>query len=152
MASGCWSRVALVLLVGFALVAGYPQEMVTGTALAGAGVLLVAVANAVLVPLTVELRNGGLAFIEVLRQVVDAGRRRRAGGLGRRSLTPFFAVQVIVGVVVIATVPFFAGRAGLTWPRFGFAEQRGLLGTALPIAAALALGQVYFRLVIVLMR
>lgn len=142
--------VALVLLVAFALIAGYPEEMVSGTALAGAGVLLVAVANAVLVPLTVQLRNGGLALVEVLRQVATLAGVAVLVAVGA-SLTPFFAIQVAAGLVVIAVVPFLVGRAGLTWPRFDRAEQRGLLGTALPVAAALALGQVYFRLVIVLM-
>src|ERR1700750_3294053 len=59
------AAVAWALLGAFALVAGSPEEMVSGTALAGAGVLLVAVANAVLVPLTVELRNGGPRFLGV---------------------------------------------------------------------------------------
>jgi len=144
------AAVALVLLVAFALAAGYPEEMVTGTALAGAGVLLSAIANAVLVPLTVELRNGGLAFVEVLRQVVALAGVAVLVAWGA-GLTPFFAVQVVAGVAVVAAVPFIAGRAGLARPRFGRAEQRRLLGTALPVAAALALGQIYFRLVIVLM-
>ncbi len=124
--------------------------MVSGTVLAGAGVLLVAIANAVLVPLTVQLRNGGLAFVEVLRQVVTLAGVAALVAWGA-TLTPFFAVQVVVGLVVISVVPFIVGRGGLVWPRFDRAEQRGLLGTALPVAAALALGQVYFRLVIVLM-
>lgn len=144
------AAVALVLLVAFAIVAGYPEEMVAGTALAGAGVLLVAVANAVLVPLTVELRNGGLAFVEVLRQVVTLAGVAALVAWGA-TLTPFFAVQLAVGLVVVASVPFLVGSRGLVSPRFDRAEQRGLLRTALPVAAALALGQVYFRLVIVLM-
>lgn len=142
--------VALVLLVLFAVLAGYPEEMVAGTALAGAGVLLVAIANAVLVPLTVELRNGGLAFVEVLRQVVTLIGVAALAALGA-ALTPFFAVQLVVGVIVVAVVPILVGRGGLVRPRLDRSEQRGLLGTALPVAAALALGQVYFRLVIVLM-
>ncbi|HWN73868.1 MAG TPA: oligosaccharide flippase family protein [Solirubrobacterales bacterium] len=144
------ATVAWVLLVAFALAAGYPEEMVSGTALAGAGVLLVAIANAVLVPLTVELRNGGLAFVEVLRQVVTLVGVAALVAVGA-ALTPFFAIQVAAGLAVVAAVPFLVGRRGLVWPRFDRAEQRGLLGTALPVAAALALGQVYFRLVIVLM-
>lgn len=144
------AAVAWVALVAFAAIAGYPPEMVSGTALAGAGVLLVAIANAVLVPLTVQLRNGGLAFVEVLRQVVTLAGVALLVALGA-SLTPFFAVQVAVGLVVVAFVPLLAGRGGLVWPRFDRGEQRGLLGTALPVALALALGQVYFRLVIVLM-
>jgi O-antigen/teichoic acid export membrane protein len=144
------ASVALVLLVAFALLAGYPEEMVTGTALAGVGVLLVAVANAILVPLTVQLRNGGLALVEVLRQTVALIAVAALVAWGA-SLTPFFAAQVVVGVAVVAAVPFLVGRAGLVWPRFDRVEQRGLLGTALPVAAALALGQIYFRLVILLM-
>jgi O-antigen/teichoic acid export membrane protein len=144
------AAVALVLLVAFALVAGYPREMVAGTALAGTGVLLVAVANALLVPLTVELRNGGLAFVEILRQVVALLGVAVLVALGA-ALTPFFAVQVAAGLIVLAFVPLLVGRAGLVRPRFERGAQRGLLGTALPVAAALALGQIYFRLVIVLM-
>ena len=144
------AAVAWVVLVAFAIVAGYPAEMVRGTALAGAGVLLVAVANAVLVPLTVQLRNGGLAFVELLRQVITLIGVALLVALGA-ALTPFFAVQVAVGLLVIAAVPFLVGRAGLPRPRFDRGEQRGLLATALPVATALALGQIYFRLVIVLM-
>jgi O-antigen/teichoic acid export membrane protein len=141
---------ALLLLVAFALVAGYPSEMVAGTALAGTGVLIVAVADAVLVPLTVELRNAGLAFVDFLRQVVTLAGVALLVALGAH-LTPFFAVQIVVGVAVVAVTPFLIGLDGLAWPRFDRADQRTLLRRALPVAAALALGQVYFRLVIVLM-
>jgi O-antigen/teichoic acid export membrane protein len=142
--------VALLLLVAFALIAGYPSEMVAGTALAGTGVLIVAVADAVLVPLTVQLRNAGLAFVDFLRQVVTLAGVALLVALGAH-LTPFFAVQVVVGVAVVAVTPFLIGIDGLVWPRFDRDDQRTLLRRALPVAAALALGQVYFRLVIVLM-
>ena len=141
---------ALVGLVAFALIAGYPSTMVTGTALAGTGVLLVAVANSILVPLTVELRNAGIALVELLRQVVTLAGVGLLVALGAQ-LTPFFAVQVAVGLVVLAAVPFLVGHRGLVRPSFEWEEQRSLLRTALPVAAALALGQIYFRLVIVLM-
>lgn len=144
------AAVALVLLVAFALVAGYPSEMVAGTALAGTGVLIVAVANSILVPLTVQLRNAGVALVELLRQVVTLVGVALLVALGAE-LTPFFAVQIAVGLAVLATVPFLVGRDGLVHPRFGRDQQRLLARTALPIAAALALGQIYFRLVIVLM-
>jgi O-antigen/teichoic acid export membrane protein len=144
------ATVALVVLVGFALLAGYPSEMVAGTALAGAGVMLVAIANSILVPLTVELRNAGIALIELLRQVANLAGVALLVALGAH-LTPFFAIQVAVGLVVLAAVPFLVGRRGLVRPRFERLQQRALLRTALPIAAALALGQIYFRLVIVLM-
>jgi O-antigen/teichoic acid export membrane protein len=142
--------VALLVLVAFAVAAGYPGEMVAGTALAGAGVFIVAIANALLVPLTVQLRNAGLAFVDFLRQAVTLAGVALLVALGAH-LTPFFAIQIVVGLAVVAVTPLLVGRGGLVRPRFDRSEQRSLLRTALPVAAALALGQIYFRLVIVLM-
>ena len=134
--------VALVSLVAFALVAGYPSEMVAGTALAGAGILLGAVANSILVPLTVELRNAGVALLEMLRMTVFLVGVTLLVAAGAR-LTPFFAIQIVVGFVGFVAVPFLVGRGGLVRPRFEWPEQRALMHTALPVAAALALGQNY---------
>jgi O-antigen/teichoic acid export membrane protein len=142
--------VALIALIGFAIVAGYPRQMVAGTALAGLGILTIAVANSLLVPLTVELRNGGFAFVEFLRQLVTLAGVALLVALGAK-LTPFFAIQIAVAIAVIAAVPAIVGRKGLVRPRFNRRTQRALLHTALPVAIAFALGQVYFRLVIVLM-
>jgi O-antigen/teichoic acid export membrane protein len=142
--------VALLALVAFSVAAGYPSQMIAGTALAGTGVFIVAVANALLVPLTVQLRNAGLAFVDFLRQAVTLAGVGLLVALGAR-LTPFFAVQIAVGLAVVAVTPLLVGRSGLVRPRFDRLDQRALLRTALPVAAALALGQVYFRLVIVLM-
>jgi O-antigen/teichoic acid export membrane protein len=141
---------AWMILVAFSLVAGYPGEMVAGTALAGGGVLVAAVGSAMMVPLTVELRNAGVAMVELLRAFVTLLGVAILVVAGA-SLTPFLAVQVAVGLSVMLVVPFLVGRAGVMRPRFSRVEQRGLLRTALPFAAALALGQIYFRLVIVLM-
>jgi O-antigen/teichoic acid export membrane protein len=144
------AAVAWVGLVAFALIAGYPREMVVGTALAGFGILLVAIGNSVLVPLTVDLRNAGIAFVEMLRAFVFlVGVLILAGGGAK--LDSFFALQILVGLIVLAVVPLLVGRAGAVRPRFDRLRQRALLRTALPIAAALVLGQIYFRLVIVLM-
>ncbi len=142
--------VGVLLIVAFAVLAGYPTSMVVGTALAGAGVFIVALANALLLPLTVELRNAGLALVDFTKQVVGLVGVALLVALGAR-LTPFFAVQLVVGVVVVALVPLLTSSRAFVLPRFDRAEQRLLLRTAFPLAAALALGQIYFRLVIVLM-
>lgn len=141
---------AMLLVIAFAAVAGYPSSMVAGTVLAGTGTLIVAIATALLVPLTVQLRNAGVAFVEFLRQVVTLVGVAALVALGA-SLTPFFAVQILVGVAVFLTTIVLVGRRGLVRPRLDRGPQRTLLRTALPIAAALALGQVYLRLVILLM-
>ncbi len=142
--------VAVLLVVAFSFLAGYPTRMVVGTALAGAGVLIVSLANVLLLRLTVELRNAGLALVDFVRQAVFLAGVAVLVALGAR-LTPFFALQIVVGLVVVALVPLLTGLRGFVLPRFDRAEQRSLARTALPLGAALALGQVYFRLVIVIM-
>jgi O-antigen/teichoic acid export membrane protein len=124
--------------------------MVVGTALAGLGIMLVAIGNAMLVPLTVDLRNAGIAMVEMLRAfivVVGVALLVVAGA----KLDAFLAIQILVGLIVLAVVPLLVGREGVVRPRWDRVRQRALMHTALPIAAALVLGQIYFRLVIVLM-
>jgi hypothetical protein len=83
--------VAVVLIVSFAVVAGYPTRMVTGTALAGTGLFIVTLADAVLLRLAVELRNAGLALVDFLRQTVALVGVALLVAAGA-TLTPFFAV------------------------------------------------------------
>jgi O-antigen/teichoic acid export membrane protein len=144
------ATVALACLVAFSLVAGYPRELVVGTALAGFGLMLVAIGNSMLVPLTVDLRNAGIAMVELLRAFVVLVGVLLLVVAGAK-LDSFLAVQILVGLTVLAVVPLLVGRGGVIRPRFDRDQQRALLRTALPVAAALVLGQIYFRLVIVLM-
>lgn len=140
----------VILVVCFALVVGYPTRMVVGTAIAGAGAVMVSLANVLLVRLTVELRNAGLAFVDLVKQAVGLVGVALLVAAGA-SLEPFFAIQLVIGVVVITIVPLLLGRGAFVRPRFDRSQQRTLFRTAFPMAAALALGQIYFRLVIVLM-
>jgi O-antigen/teichoic acid export membrane protein len=141
---------ALLLVVLFAWLVGYPSRMVAGTALAGTGMFMMSLANALLLRLTIELRNAGLAFVDFFRQAVTLAGVAVLVALGAH-LTPFFAVQILVAAAVIALIPLLAGSGSFLRPRFDRAEQRALLTRALPVAAAIVLGQLYFRLVIVLM-
>jgi O-antigen/teichoic acid export membrane protein len=142
--------IAVLAIVSFAVLAGYPTRMVLGAALAGTGLYIVAMADALLLRLTVELRNAGLAFVDFLKQAVTLVCVALLVALDAR-LTPFFAVLIVVGLVVVAVIPLLAGWNAFVLPRFDRIEQRALLSRALPLAAALVLGQVYFRLVILLM-
>jgi O-antigen/teichoic acid export membrane protein len=142
--------IALVAIVLFAVLAGYPSRMEIGTALAGVGLYVVAIGDALLLPLTVELRNAGLAVVDFLKQAVALVGVALLVLLGA-GLTPFFAVLIVVGLAVVAVAPLLVGPGVFAWPRFDRAEQRVLLERALPLATALVLGQVYFRLVILLM-
>jgi O-antigen/teichoic acid export membrane protein len=142
--------VAMLAIVLFAVIVGYPPRMIAGTALAGTGFFIGSLADAVLLRLAVELRNAGLAFVDFLRQAVTLVGVALLVALGAH-LTPFFAVQIVVGLVLVALTPWLVGFGALVRPRFDRAEQRALLTKSLPLAAALVLGQVYIRLVIVLM-
>src|SRR5665213_116486 len=142
-----------VVLLPFALfvvLAGYPQRMVVGTLLAGAGLFIVSVTDAVLLRLTVELRNAGLAFIDFLKYVVLFVGVALLVALGAQ-LTPFFAVQIVIGLVAVVATALLMGPDAFLRPRFDRSEQSSLLRNALPVAAAFVLGQAYFRMVIVLM-
>jgi O-antigen/teichoic acid export membrane protein len=141
---------ALLVIVLFAALAGYPSRMVAGTALAGTGMFIMSLANALMLRLTVELRNAGLAFVDFFRQAVTLAGVALLVALGAH-LTPFFAVQIVVGLAVLALIPLLAGPGAFVLPRFDRTEQRALLRRAFPVAAAIVLGQLYFRLVIVLM-
>ncbi len=142
--------IAVAAIVAFALLAGYPSSMQVGAALAGMGLYVVAFADALLLPLTVELRNAGLALVDFLKQAVTLACVAVLVALGAH-LTAFFAVLIVVGLSVIAVTPALAGRRAFVPPRLDRAEQRMLLHRALPLAMALVLGQVYFRLVIIFM-
>lgn len=141
---------ALLLSLAFAAIAGYPQRMVAGVALAGLGFFIVALANALLLPLTVELRNAGLALVDFTRQLATFAGVAALAALGA-PLTPFFAIQIAVGAAVVALVPALVGSGGVVRPRLDRSAQRMLIASAFPLAVALALGQLYFRLVIIVM-
>jgi O-antigen/teichoic acid export membrane protein len=141
---------AIALMTLFAIAAGYPTRMVLGTVLAGIGSLLVSIAHSFLSRLTVELRNAGWALIDLARQAVTLACVAVLVALGAK-LTPFFAVLIVTGLVLIALAPLAERAGAYLMPRFDRAEQRRLLRTALPMAIALTLGELYFRLVILLM-
>src|SRR2546426_7865467 len=82
---------AVLAIVLFALAAGYPPRMVAGAALAGTGMLIMALASALLVRLTVELRNAGLAFVDFFRQLVTLAGVAVLVAAGAH-LTPLLAV------------------------------------------------------------
>jgi hypothetical protein len=108
--------------------------MVVGAALAGTGLYIVSVADALLLRLTVELRNAGLAFVDFLKQAVTLACVAVLVALSAR-LTPFFAVLIVVGLVMLAVTPLLAGSDVFVLPRFDRTEQRALLTNALPLAA-----------------
>ena len=141
--------VAALAALAFAAVAGYDSEMVAGTALAATGALLVGAQSTMTLPLVVNLRNGLVTLSEILKQVILVVGVVVLVAAGA-ALTPFFAVQVLVGVGALLSVPFLVARADLAWPSFSRDDVRRLAIVALPVALASIVTAFYVRTLIVL--
>lgn len=139
----------VVVAVVFAAAAGYDRTMVLGTAIAGFGIVLQSVQTAMLLPLSVELRNGTLALNEVLRQgsLVATWAVVVVAGAG---LLAFFAAQVVAGVILLLATPLMLARRHFVAPRLSRDRLRELAVVGLPVAASTVIGVVYLRLLVIL--
>jgi O-antigen/teichoic acid export membrane protein len=141
----------LGLLVGvvFALLAGYPNALVTGTVLAGIGIVLAVVSMTLVMPLSVELRYGAVTAVDLARQltiVVGIVALVVAGS----GLVPFFAVYAVAGVAAVATALALAGAGSWVAPRFSWRDWKPLLREAAPIALSSVVNTTYVRALIVI--
>jgi O-antigen/teichoic acid export membrane protein len=141
--------VAALAALAFSVVAGYDSEMLAGTALAATGAVLVGAQSTLALPLVVNLRNGLVTVSEVLKQVILVVGVVVLAAAGA-ALTPFFAVQVLVGVGALLAVPFLVARADLAWPSLSREDVRRLAIVALPVALASIVTAFYVRTLIVL--
>jgi O-antigen/teichoic acid export membrane protein len=133
----------------FAVIAGYDHTMVYGTILAGVGVVLVATQATLMLPLAVNLSYVRLTGAELIKQTVTVA------GMGLlvlagASLLPFFTLQIVVGLVVVASTPFIVGRRWWHRPRANRDRLRMLVREALPMATALTLNVIYFRTLVIM--
>jgi O-antigen/teichoic acid export membrane protein len=129
----------------FSVAVGYDSVVVEGTAIAGAGLVLTAIAGTVALPLTAELRLGWLALVDFLPQLMTAITMivLVAAGAG---LLPFYAASVIAaGSALLATVVAMRGRSPLL-PAFRPSQWRPLISQTVVYAAATATGSMYFRI------
>jgi O-antigen/teichoic acid export membrane protein len=136
--------------VGFGLLVGYDRTLVLGTLIAGAGVFLISVQAAMLIPLSVDLRNGALTLNEVLRQGLLVIGFVVLAIVGAQLLA-FFALQIAAGVVLLAITPWLIERRDLVRPRWTVGPLKRLAVIGLPVALASVLMAVYFRVLVVIM-
>jgi O-antigen/teichoic acid export membrane protein len=133
----------------FAVIAGYDDELVLGTVLAGAGLVLINAQATMMLPLQVDLRIGRLTAAEVLRQALTVAGIVVLVAAGA-SLLPFFTVPIIVGLGVLAASPALVGPNLVFRAAFDRREWRTLLRETLPLAASLVMSVIYFRVLIIL--
>jgi O-antigen/teichoic acid export membrane protein len=140
--------IGVVAAALFAVVGGYDSTIVYATLLGGLGVLLVNTQATMMLPLSVELRLGAVTAFEVARAALTFIGVAILVAVGT-GLLPFFGVQAAVGAVVLAATPLVLPRAGLV-PGVDRVVTRMLVREALPLAAALAMNVVYFRVLVIL--
>lgn len=155
LANLVWLRLVITPLgvlaaIGFAVFAGYDSTLVWGTVLGGLGVILINTQAMAMLPLSVDLRLGTLTGVEVLKNVLTLAGVAALVAVGA-SLLPFFAIQVGVGVVVVAITPLLLRSLASIRPRFERSTAHLLVRESLPVAVALAMNIIYFRLLILLM-
>lgn len=128
---------------------GYSVSLATGVALASVGLVLQTVQDNFFLSLTVDLRLGLIAAIELGRQAVTTLLMVLLVLLGSR-LIPFLAIPIPVGVLaLIPTVMLVRGHRALL-PTFNWDRWRSFLSLVLPYAASVAASALYFRVSILL--
>jgi O-antigen/teichoic acid export membrane protein len=143
------TTVGMVGCVAFAWVAGYSNAMVAGTALAGAGSVLLAVQSALTLPMAVELRNGLLTITELSKQVFLLAGIVALALVGGQ-LVAFLGIQVFVGAGAVVVTAVLLPRVMRAPPHYNRAAWIRLIRETLPVAAAAVLGMAYVRILVVI--
>jgi O-antigen/teichoic acid export membrane protein len=144
------STAGLLGVVGFAILAGYPDEMVVGTFVAGIGAFVAAAQATLGASLMVGLRLGWLTTLELLRQALVAIAIvvlvLADAGFVALTAAPIPAAAVVLGVTGVLVHDQVELR-----PTFNASRWRRVLLDMLPFAAATAVTTVYFRASVVLL-
>src|SRR5665213_929420 len=148
-------RIALSALgaagaIVFTVAAGFSPVVVEGTAIAGAGLVLAGLQITLTVPLTAALRLGWLAALDVITPGATALTLIVLVVLGA-PLLPFYLSTVIAYGASLAVTAALVRHEVTLRPAFNLARWRSLLGDSAVVAAATAIGVVYFQVVVVVM-
>jgi len=144
------SVVGVLGATGFAVLAGYGDELVIGTALAGAGLVITVVAHTFGVPLSVQLRMGWLTGIDLAGKVLTLALVVvlivvSSGVVG------FLAIAIPASLMTLVLTTAVTRKDIPLRPSLETAELRRLLRDALPLAVATVLNTLYARVVIIIM-
>lgn len=143
------ATVGVGLAVLFGIAVGYQHVLIEGTALAGIGVVLLSVQAALLLPLTVEIKQGRIALSELVRQTLVVIGLIVLSVTGAK-LIWFFALHIAVGAVLLALTPVLLGRGVVPPIQWMPDRLRSLLRRTLPIAITSILAMVYFRVLVLI--
>lgn len=139
-----------LVAVAFLAIAGYPAEIVAGSALGVAGVFFEALSSTYSVWLSSTLRLGWMAGLQVVRQGVAV-----VATIGlivaEAPLMAFFVALTIAGLAQVASALYATRGAIPHLPASRLAGGLELLRRCAPFVAAMALSVLYFRLAMILM-
>ncbi|MGZ4333687.1 MAG: hypothetical protein ACXVRJ_05375 [Gaiellaceae bacterium] len=127
----------------------YDRTMFWGTVLGGLGVLFVNTQATMMAPLSIDLRLGTVTLFEVLKTAltfVFVAGMVSAGW----SLLPLLAIQIPVGLAIILLTPIAVPVGRGLLPGYDREIARSLLREALPLAVALTMNVVYFRVLMIM--
>lgn len=144
------TAVAMIGALGFAVLAGYGETLVLGTALLGIATLLTSIQTLLTVPLASDLRLGWVSTLELARTVITVFLMLALVVAGAE-LLPFFAVAILASVASLVATVVLVRRTVPLLPAFDVHEWWPLLRDTVPYAAAIALNVAYFRIAIVIM-
>ena len=117
---------AIALAVLFTVGVGYPSVLVRGTLIAGSGVIFINVAQALIVPMSAQLRLGAVTAVDLVRQVAIAIGIVMLVPLGA-TLDWFFAVYLFAAAIGAALAIALTGPEDRAWPRGAQHQSRGQL-------------------------
>lgn len=140
--------VLVMVLVAWAV--GFEGRLILGTLVGGLGVILVSTQTTTMLPLWVDLRIVRLTGMEVFRQAIALAAIAGLAAVGA-SLLPFFAVQIAVGALTLLVTPYVVAGWRAMRPALDRTIWVPLLISALPVAIAVTLNVVYFRVLMVQM-
>jgi O-antigen/teichoic acid export membrane protein len=140
--------VGVVAAAAFAFVS-YDRTMFWGTVAGGIGVLLVNTQATMMAPLSVELRLGTVTVFEVLKTTLTFVFVAAFVAAGWSLLT-LLAIQIPVGLALILLTPIAVPIGRGLLPGFDPEIARSLLREALPLAIALTMNVVYFRVLMIM--
>jgi O-antigen/teichoic acid export membrane protein len=141
--------IGVLLATAFAIVAGYDRQMVLGTLLGGIGVVFINTQTTMAMPLVVNLQLVRLTFFEVAKGALNLVAIVFLVLVGAK-LLPFFAAQAVTGAALVAVAPFVVRARGSLVPGWDPALARSLLREALPLAVALVMNVLYFRVLMII--
>lgn len=123
----------------------YSPTLAAGVALACLGLLLQAAQDNFTLPLTLGLRLGWMAALDLSRQMLTTTCTIALVLLGA-TLVPFLAISVPVGVVMLSVSGWLVRGTRTLTPTFSISRWRALISKTVVYSIAVAASALYFRI------